>query len=117
ALSARSGRWPRKKDTLQALYDAPDADTLLAALRALPVLQWLPGEEGVRDVWAVHAGISPAWTDLHAVAAKLEAEPHDDDWLGSDELNFATCVRCCNACRWLRTIWRISTTGLSLHKG
>ena len=34
ALCARSGRWPRKKDTLQALYDAPDGDELLGALRS-----------------------------------------------------------------------------------
>jgi bis(5'-nucleosyl)-tetraphosphatase (symmetrical) len=96
ALCARSGRWPRKRDTLQALYDAPDADALLAALRALPALVWLPGEAGARDVWLVHAGVSPRWTDLHAVAARIEALPHDDDWLESDDVKLATRVRCCN---------------------
>jgi bis(5'-nucleosyl)-tetraphosphatase (symmetrical) len=47
ALCARSGRWPRKHDTLQALYDAPDADALLGALRALPALAWLPGADAM----------------------------------------------------------------------
>lgn len=99
ALCARAGRWPRKGDTLQALYDAPDADALLGALRALPALAWLPGERdvGVRDVWIVHAGVSPQWTDLHAVAARIDAAPHDDDWLESPDVGFATKVRCCNA--------------------
>lgn len=99
ALCAGSGRWPRKRDTLQALYDDPDADTRLGALRALPALAWLPGEPdvGVRDVWVVHAGVSPQWTDLHAVAARINAGPHDDDWLESDDVSFATRVRCCDA--------------------
>lgn len=95
ALCVRSGRWPRKRDTLEALYHAPDADALLAALRALPALAWLPGEPGVPDVWAVHAGVSPRWTDLHATMARLDAGPHDDDWLESDDVSFATRVRCC----------------------
>ena len=42
ALCARSGRWPRKRDQLQALYDAPDGDELLARLRSLPALVKLP---------------------------------------------------------------------------
>lgn len=100
ALCARSGRWPRKRDTLQALYDAPDGDALLASLRALPALAWLPGESGsgepeVPDVWIVHAGLSPKWTDLHATAARINALPHDDEWLESDDVRFATRARCC----------------------
>jgi len=97
ALCARTGRWPRKPDTLQALYDAPDADALLGALRALPPLQWLPAHGDGPDAWAVHAGVSPQWTDLPAVAAALDAPPHDDDWLESPGVSFATRVRCCNA--------------------
>ena len=95
ALCARSGRWPRKRDTLQALYDAPDADALLGALRALPALVHLPGEGGP-DAWVVHAGLSPRWSDLPAVAARLAAGPHDDDWLESPDVAFATRVRCCS---------------------
>lgn len=97
ALCARSGRWPRKRDTLQALYDAPDADALLGALRELPALAHLPGEPGARDTWVVHAGLSPAWTDLPAVARRINAPPHDDDWLESSDVSFATRVRCCDA--------------------
>jgi bis(5'-nucleosyl)-tetraphosphatase (symmetrical) len=97
ALCARTGRWPRKRDTLQALYDADDADALLGALRALPVLVWLPGADAhVRDAWVVHAGLSPQWTDLHAVAARVNPAPHDDDWLESPDVSFATRVRCCD---------------------
>jgi bis(5'-nucleosyl)-tetraphosphatase (symmetrical) len=95
ALCARSGRWPRKRDTLDELFQAPDADELFAWLRTFLSMAWLPGGDGVRDVWLVHAGIHPRWTDLHAVAAELEAREHDDDWLLSDEVSFLTRVRCC----------------------
>lgn len=92
ALMVRGGRWPRKHDTLEELFAAPDADELLASLRALPALAFLPGED---DVWLVHAGVHPKWHDLHAVAAALEAREHDDEWLVCDEVAFATRVRCC----------------------
>lgn len=95
ALCARSGSWPRKFDTLDDLFMAPDADELFAWLRALPAMAFLPGGDGIRDVWLVHAGVHPAWTDLHAIAAQLEAREHDDDWLTSDEVSFLTRVRCC----------------------
>lgn len=97
ALMARSGRWPRKHDTLEPLFTAPDADELLAALRALPALAWLPGDGECGDVWLVHAGVHPQWHDLHAVAAALETREHDDAWLLCDEVSFATRVRCCTA--------------------
>ncbi|HLT39370.1 MAG TPA: metallophosphoesterase [Enhygromyxa sp.] len=95
ALMVRSGRWPRKRDTLDQLFSAPDADELLASLRALPALALLPGDGEVDDVWLVHAGVHPQWHDLHAVAAALEAREHDDEWLVCDEVAFATRVRCC----------------------
>jgi bis(5'-nucleosyl)-tetraphosphatase (symmetrical) len=97
ALCARSGRWPRKSDRLQPLYDAPDADDLLARLRALPVLLHLPVPEGTtaREAWVVHAGLHPGWNDLHEVSRRLEEQPHDDDWLESAPVRFATSVRCC----------------------
>ncbi|PRQ08380.1 metallophosphoesterase [Enhygromyxa salina] len=97
ALCARAGRWPRKPDTLDELFAAPDAEQLFASLRALPALAFLPGLEGGRDVWLVHAGIDPRWHDLHAAAARINAGEHDDDWLQSDEVSFATRVRCCTA--------------------
>jgi len=95
ALMVRSGRWPRKSDTLDALFNAPDADELCASLRALPALAFLPGDADGGGVWLVHAGLHPQWHDLHAVAARLEAREHDDDWLLSEEVSFATRVRCC----------------------
>jgi len=97
ALMARAGRWPRKHDTLAELFAAPDADELLGALRALPALARLPGVDGQADVWLVHAGVHPHWHDLAAVAARLDAQMHDDDWLVSDDVTFATRVRCCTA--------------------
>jgi bis(5'-nucleosyl)-tetraphosphatase (symmetrical) len=45
----------------------------------------------------VHGGLDPRWTDLRAVAAAADAAPHDDDWLTSAIVNFATRVRCCTA--------------------
>lgn len=95
ALCARSGRWPRKPDRLQAVYDAADADELLDQLRVLPVLAHLPPTDGGREAWVVHGGVRPGWTDLHAVAQRLDANPHDDAWLVSDDVSFATRVRCC----------------------
>ncbi len=96
ALCTRSGRWPRKRDTLQALYDADDGPALLDRLRALPMMAFLPGDGGP-DAWLVHGGVHPQWDDLPAIAARVEALPHDDDWLLSDEVSFATRVRCCTA--------------------
>jgi bis(5'-nucleosyl)-tetraphosphatase (symmetrical) len=96
ALCARSGRWPRKGDTLHALYDAPDADDLLAELRALPVLLHLPARGEGPEAWVVHAGVHPQWDDLHAIAERINAPPHDDTWLESEPVSFATRVRCCD---------------------
>lgn len=99
ALLARSGRWPRKPDTLDELFADAEADAHFARLRALPALHFLPGDRdaGVRDVWLVHAGIDPRWVDLHALARALESVPHDDDWLERDEVSAATRLRCCTA--------------------
>ena len=97
ALLAASGRWPRKDDTLGELYGAEDGPQLLARLRALDPLVYLPGGDGFAPVWAVHAGIDPRWADLHAVARRLASAPHDDAWLEGPEVSFATRVRCCTA--------------------
>jgi bis(5'-nucleosyl)-tetraphosphatase (symmetrical) len=99
ALLVHAGRWPRKADTLDGLFGDPEVDVWMARLRALPALRFLPGdrESGVRDVWLIHAGIDPRWQDLHALAERLEAAPHDDEWLERDEVSFATRVRCCTA--------------------
>lgn len=99
ALLAHAGRWPRKPDTLDELFADPELDTWMARLRALPALQFLPGDRqaGVRDVWLVHGGLDPRWHDLHALADQLESVVHDDDWLEREEVSFATRVRCCTA--------------------
>jgi bis(5'-nucleosyl)-tetraphosphatase (symmetrical) len=99
ALLVRSGRWPRKHDTLSALFAAHDADSLLARLRALPFLAHLPTPEGSKTppVWAVHAGVHPQWRDLGGLADTVNAAPHDDPWLDRPEVSFATRVRCCTA--------------------
>jgi bis(5'-nucleosyl)-tetraphosphatase (symmetrical) len=98
-LLVAAGRWPRKQDTIGPLLAAPDGPELLARLRAMPALQFLaapPGSKGP-DVWAVHAGLHPLWTDLHGAAARINGAPHDDAWLESPELAFVTRVRCCTA--------------------
>lgn len=97
ALLAHDGRWPRKHDTLAALFAAPDGPALLQRMRAMNALEHLaaaPGSKGP-DVWAVHAGLHPLWSDLHALAARVNGRPHDDEWLESPELSFMTRVRCC----------------------
>lgn len=97
ALQARSGSVPRRRDTLEALFRAPDADVLFEMLRTLPALVHLPGGAGEPGAWLVHAGLHPRWTDLPAVARRLDAGPHDDAWLASEDVRFATRVRCCTA--------------------
>lgn len=97
ALCARSGAWPRKKDTLDALYAAEDGDALLAMLRALPPLVLLRSRGRGPDAWLVHAGIHPRWTNLESVADALDRGVHDDAWLQREDVSFATRVRCCTA--------------------
>ncbi|MCP3979315.1 MAG: diadenosine tetraphosphatase [bacterium] len=96
ALQIRAGERESPRHTLHELFAAPDADELLGKLRELPVLVHLPGSEsGVRDVWLVHGGLHPRWTDLPEVAARLNGAVHDGDWLVDHEVSFATRVRCC----------------------
>lgn len=97
ALLVHAGKWPRKHDTLSALFAAPDSGELLGRMRGMSALVHLPAAPGSAgpDVWAVHAGVHPRWTDLHAVAARVNRAPHDDEWLESYEVSFMTRVRCC----------------------
>lgn len=102
ALMAHAGRWPRKEDTLAALFDAPDAETHLATLLALPVLSRVEPSPARRDeggpaVWAVHAGLDPRWRDLDAIERTLAGATRDLDFLDREEVRFATRVRCCAA--------------------
>ena len=51
---------------------------------------------GASAVWLLHAGVDPRWHDLSSLASRLEALPHDDDWLRGPEVTFLTRVRCCD---------------------
>jgi len=97
ALLAGSRRRLRKADSLDSLYEAHDADELLARLRRLPVLHHLPGVAGCPSAWIVHAGVDPRWKNLHEVAERINSGPHDDDRLQDPDVVFATRVRCCAA--------------------
>lgn len=95
ALRAFAGARPRRPDTLDALLSAEDSKELLARLRAQPVLARLDGRGDGPDVWLVHAGLDPTWESLPAVAERINAEPHDEGWITSPWVSFATRVRCC----------------------
>lgn len=87
----------RRKDTLDPLFQAPDAAVLLERLRQLPILVRFTGDERTRDVWIVHAGLHPAWSDLAFVAERANPGPHDEAWLTSPDVALATRVRFCTA--------------------
>ncbi|NIM61213.1 MAG: diadenosine tetraphosphatase [Acidobacteria bacterium] len=96
ALLAASGAWKRKRDTLDDLFAAADREALLETLRGLPLLVRLEAPAGgAAEVWVVHAGLLPGWTDLDRLAASLDGPAHDDAWLQSDTVSAATRVRCC----------------------
>jgi len=97
ALLAHSRGRRRRRDTLAALLGSAEAGDLLARLREQPVLAPLPGGDGVRPVWIVHAGLHPGWDDLEAKAREIDHPPHDDAWLEGQDVAFATRVRCCSA--------------------
>ncbi len=96
ALLAHSGRRKRRRDTLEPLFQAADGAELLGRLRQEPVLIRLDATADADAVWIVHAGLDPRWTDLDEVAARVNDATHDDDWLESDDVTFATRVRCCS---------------------
>jgi bis(5'-nucleosyl)-tetraphosphatase (symmetrical) len=97
ALQAHAGRIPRGQDSLDRLFEAEDGEALLKRLRAMPVLVHLPAETGVRDVWVVHAGLHPQWTDLVATARRLNAAVKTDWPHISADVELATNIRCCTA--------------------
>jgi bis(5'-nucleosyl)-tetraphosphatase (symmetrical) len=97
ALLSHAGRHPRKLESLEALFRSPRAEDHLRWMRSLPVLVQLPPSGRGPAAWIVHAGLHPRWQDLAATAARLDASVHDDDWLASEEVGFATGVRFCTA--------------------
>lgn len=97
ALLSYSGRRRKSLPMLRALFGSPDADALMAELRALPALAHLPPRGDGPDAWIVHAGLDPRWSDPDAVATRVNAAVRDDDWLESADVTLATSVRCCDA--------------------
>jgi len=95
ALQAYAGIRERENDTLDSLFRADDVSDLIAALDTLPLMVHLPGGDGLREVWMVHAGVPPGWSDMQALAESLNRRPRDAGWAGSTEVAFATRARCC----------------------
>jgi bis(5'-nucleosyl)-tetraphosphatase (symmetrical) len=98
ALSARRGRWPRRNDTLDQLFLAPDCDELLARLESMPVLKKLEIELAgtQRPIWLVHGGVHPSWHGkLDEVAERFANLPLTQARLEDPEVRFVTTVRCC----------------------
>ena len=95
--SRARGRVSRRDDRLDALFAAATCDDAAGA-PAQPARRSSDLEREIepRGVWLVHAGLHPRWNDLAALAARLDAQPHDDDWLRGDEIAFMTRVRCCD---------------------
>ena len=82
---------------LRPLFESADADRWFARMRRFPVLVHLPAATGGPDVWIVHAGLHPGWTDLPAVAARLNRTEDGAGRLRDEDLDFAVNVRCCDA--------------------
>lgn len=79
------------------LFDAHDAERLLARLAAEPLLQALPGALDASPIWLIHAGLHPGWLDLATVAGRLNGGVRDPDWWRDEERAFALNARCCEA--------------------
>lgn len=96
AIMVHAGRWPRKADTLDDVFGAPDADRIVAAFRRLPIVLRIDASApDARPVYVVHAGLHPAWTDLEAVRLRFERAQRTDAFFESPDVRFATRVRCC----------------------
>jgi len=78
-------RAPGREDTLDDLLRADDAGELCAWLAAQPFVRVFP------DLYVVHAGLHPAWTDPAAALAGSDPLAPDDSAL------FAVRVRHCDA--------------------
>jgi bis(5'-nucleosyl)-tetraphosphatase (symmetrical) len=92
-LTLASGeRTARPDDTLDEVLSAPDREEILQWLREQPLVrQW-------DDLWLVHAGLHPHWSDPLAIARPLESQIRSGHvpW-ASEELAFLTRVRECDA--------------------
>lgn len=73
-LTAAHGlRPPGKRDTLQAIFQAPDRAQLLDWLRRQPLAR-LHTTAGGERLLMVHAGVLPAWTVAQTLALAAEVE-------------------------------------------
>lgn len=91
-LAAAAGqRKADRRDTFHDILDAPDREELLDWLRQRPLVhEW-------DDIWLVHAGLSPSWSDARAVAAPLEQALRRGQLpLEDPDLAFLTRVRYCD---------------------
>jgi bis(5'-nucleosyl)-tetraphosphatase (symmetrical) len=61
---------PKRSDTLDAVLNAPDRDTLLAWLQLQPLLHYDP----TLNIVLTHAGIAPQWSILTALACADEVQ-------------------------------------------
>jgi bis(5'-nucleosyl)-tetraphosphatase (symmetrical) len=95
ALQAYAGIRARQNDTLDELFGSPESGVMIAALDALPLIARFPAADGLPEVWLVHAGIPPGWTDFHGLEQKLNRRPRNAEWVESAEVAFATRARCC----------------------
>lgn len=83
---------PSPGDRFHDVMNASDRDELMGWLMAQPVIRV---ED---DVIVVHAGLHPAWTELPAVAARLNAAVDRHIHGARDKgIVFATAVRYCDA--------------------
>ncbi len=83
--AARAGRALRPTDTFGDVLAAPDRELLLDWLARLPFARsW-------DDIFLVHAGVSPAWSDPQAT---LRAQ---DPLRANPDIDFATRVRYCDS--------------------
>jgi bis(5'-nucleosyl)-tetraphosphatase (symmetrical) len=82
----------RSSDTFGDLLTATDREQLLDWLRSRPLVkQW-------DDLLLVHAGVSPIWDDVTAVAGPLEEQIQDGEHPWKDpDLRFLVQVRYCDA--------------------
>jgi bis(5'-nucleosyl)-tetraphosphatase (symmetrical) len=82
--AARGQRALRATDTFQDVLEASDREHLLQWLAERPFVRvW-------RDVFLVHAGLSPNWKDPEALLG------HRDPLRADEEIDFATRVRFCD---------------------
>ena len=63
-------RWASRKDSLNAVLEAPDREELLAWLRGLPLAHREPGLPHLM----VHAGVPPLWSTADTLARAAEVE-------------------------------------------